>query len=284
MIIKKILNNNVITTLDETTKLEKVVMGVGIAFQKKAGDVVNESKIDKVFVIENENENLKFQELVHEVPMEYVKVSEAIISFAARKLETKFDDHIYIALTDHLAFAIKRHQMDIEIKNNMLWDIQRIYKKEYNIGLWALEYIDRELGIKFKVDEAGFIAMHLIDASLKETMDNTISITEIVENILNLIKYFYSIEFNENDISYDRLLTHLKFFAQRVVSKKDVQDDGDEHFLKVVKESYKDAYKCVIKIKNYIEKSYDYYVNDGELVYLTLHIQRILSSLKHRES
>ncbi|WP_234123776.1 BglG family transcription antiterminator LicT [Clostridium hydrogenum] len=284
MIIKKILNNNVITTLDETTKLEKVVMGVGIAFQKKAGDVVNESKIDKVFVIENENENLKFQELVHEVPMEYVKVSEAIISFAARKLETKFDDHIYIALTDHLAFAIKRHQMGIEIKNNMLWDIQRIYKKEYNIGLWALEYIDRELGIKFKVDEAGFIAMHLIDASLKETMDNTISITEIVENILNLIKYFYSIEFNENDISYDRLLTHLKFFAQRVVSKKNMKDDGDEHFLKVVKESYKDAYKCVIKIKSYVEKNYDYNVNDGELVYLTLHIQRILSSLKHRES
>lgn len=284
MIIKKILNNNAVTTLDETTKLEKVVMGVGIAFQKKVGDMINESKIDKVFVIENENENLKFQELIHEVPMEYVKVSEAIISFAARKLDTKFDEHIYIALTDHLAFAIKRHKMGIEIKNNMLWDIQRIYKDEYNIGLWALEYVERELGIKFNIDEAGFIAMHFIDASLKETMNNTISITEIVQTILNLIKYFYSIDFNENDISYDRLLTHLKFFAQRVVSKKNIYDDGDEHFLMVVKQNYKEAYKCVLRIKTYIEKNYDYDVNDGELVYLTLHIQRILSSLRHKES
>lgn len=284
MIIKKILNNNAVTTLDETTKLEKVVMGVGIAFQKKVGDMLNESKIDKVFVIENENESLKFQELIHEVPMEYVKVSEAIISFAARKLETKFDDHIYIALTDHLAFAVKRHKMGIQIKNNMLWDIQRIYKNEYNIGLWALDYIERELGIKFNVDEAGFIAMHFVDASLKETMNNTISITEIVQTILNLIKYFYSIEFNENDISYDRLLTHLKFFAQRVVSKKNIYDDGDEHFLKVVKQNYKESYKCVLKIKTYVEKNYDYYVNDGELVYLTLHIQRITSSLRHKES
>jgi len=284
MIIKKILNNNAVTTLDETTKLEKVVMGVGIAFQKKVGDMINESKIDKVFVIENENENLKFQELIHEVPIEYVKVSEAIISFAARKLDTKFDDHIYIALTDHLAFAIKRYRMGIEIKKNMLWDIQRIYKNEYNIGLWALEYVERELGIKFNIDEAGFIAMHFIDASLKETMNNTISITEIIQTILNLIKYFYSIEFNENDISYDRLLTHLKFFAQRVVSKKNIYDDGDEHFLAVVKQNYKEAYKCVLRIKTYIEKNYDYYVNDGELVYLTLHIQRILSSLRHKES
>ncbi|MFL0252000.1 BglG family transcription antiterminator LicT [Clostridium neuense] len=284
MIIKKILNNNAVTTLDETTKLEKVIMGKGIAFQKKVGDIINESKIDKVFVIENENENEKFQALIHETPMEYLKVSEAIISFAARKLETKFDEHIYIALTDHLAFAIKRYKLGIEIKNNMLWDIQRIYKKEYSIGLWALEYIERELGIKFNDDEAGFIAMHFIDASLNENMNNTISITEIVQRILNIIKYFYSIEFNENDISYDRLLTHLKFFAQRVVSKNDTYDDNDEHFLEVVKKNYKEAYKCTIKIKAYIEKNYDYYVNDGELVYLTLHIQRILSSLRHKES
>lgn len=282
MVIKKILNNNVITTIDEVTNLEKVIMGRGVAFQKKVGDVVNTDKIDKVFVIENESENLKFQELIHDIPMEYVKVSEAIISYAARKLETKFDEHIYIALTDHLAFAIKRHKLKIEIKNNMLWDIQRIYKNEYNVGLWALDYIKMELGIKFNIDEAGFIAMHLVDASLKETMNNTMSITEIVEKILNIIKYFYSIEFNEDDISYDRLLTHLKFFAQRVVSKKNMYDDGDEHFLKVVKQNYKEAYKCVIKIKTYIEKNYDYDVNDGEMVYLTLHIQRILSSLKRR--
>lgn len=59
-------------------------------------------------------------------------------------------------------------------------------------------------------------------------------------------------------------------------------DDGDEHFLKIVKQNYKEAYKCVIKIKTYIEKNYDYDVNYGEMVYLTLHIQRILSSLKHR--
>ena len=50
MLIKKILNNNVITTIDETTELEKVVMGRGIAFKKKPGDLIQCEKVEKIFI------------------------------------------------------------------------------------------------------------------------------------------------------------------------------------------------------------------------------------------
>ncbi|URZ05011.1 BglG family transcription antiterminator LicT [Clostridium felsineum] len=282
MVIKKILNNSAVTTIDDATNIEKVVMGKGIAFQKKTGDIVNEDKIEKIFSIENKNDNLKFQSLISEVPIEHIKVSENIISYAKRKLDTKFDEHIYIALTDHLSFAFKRYSKGIKIKNNLLWDIKRIYKNEYNIGMWAIEYIKGEIGIKMDEDEAGFIALHLIDASLNESMDNTINITEIIDSILSIIKYYFSIEFNEEDMSYDRLLTHLKYFAQRVVSGK-VTREEEKSFLKMVKDNYKEAYRCVSKIKDFIEKNYDYEVKSGEIVYLTLHVQRVISSLKNKE-
>lgn len=282
MIIKKILNNNVVTTLDENTKLEKVVMGRGIAFQKKVGDMLPSSKIEKVFILENTIENEKFQKLVNEIPMEYIKLSEAIISYGKEKLNTEFDDHIYIALTDHIAFAIKRFKEGISLKNHLLWEIQRIHKNEYEIGLWSLKLIEKELDIKMNIDEAGYIALHLIDASLNESMDNTMNITTIVQEILNIIKYFFTIEFNEEDISYDRLITHLKYFAQRVISNKILSQDHDE-FLEIVKENYKQPCNCALKIKKFVEKNYHYKVNDGEIVYLTLHIQRIISSLDNHE-
>ncbi|AJA49050.1 transcription antiterminator LicT [Clostridium pasteurianum DSM 525 = ATCC 6013] len=280
MIIKKILNNNVVTTLDKNTKLEKVVMGRGIAFQKKTGDIISNSKIEKVFILENTIENEKFQKLINEIPLEYVKLSEAIISYGKEKLNTEFYDHIYIALTDHIAFAIKRFKEGINLKNHLLWEIQRIHKKEYEVGLWAIKLIEKELDIKMNIDEAGYIALHLIDASLNESMDNTMNITTIVQQILNIIKYFFTIEFNEEDISYDRLITHLKYFAQRVISNKTLSQDQDE-FLEIVRENYKQPHNCALKIKKFVEKNYHYKINDGEVVYLTLHIQRVISSIEH---
>lgn len=277
MIISKILNNNVITTIDENTKLEKVVMGRGLAFKKKVGELVDIDRIEKVFIIQNANENLKFQMLVNKIPMEHVRVSEKIISYAREKLNTDFDEHIYIALTDHISFAIDRYKKDIKIKNNLLWEIQRIHKNEYDIGIWALQYIEKELGIKMDLDEVGFIAMHLVYSSLNMDLDNSINITTIIKEILNIIKYTFSIEFDENDISYDRLITHLKFFAQRIMVKKQLPNEV-ESFLKIIKMDYEKAYKCVLKIKEHIYKNYDYNINDAEIVYLTMHVQRIITS------
>ncbi len=279
MVIKKILNNNVVTIIDEATGLEKVIMGRGIAFKKNAGEYLDESKVEKVFSIENENENVKFQKLINEIPLEYIKVSEKIISYAKEALDTKLDDHIYVALTDHLAFAIKRSISGIHIENHLLWEIQRIHKKEYEVGLWALKFISNELRIEMKEDEAGFIALHLINAVIGENMTNTMNITSIVQDILSIIKYYFTIEFMENDISYDRLVTHLKYFSQRVMCKKHLVEE-EVSFLELIKENYKDVYKCALKIKAYIEKNYSYTVSGGEIVYLSLHLQRVVSSMK----
>lgn len=52
MIIKRILNNNVVITSDENGE-ETIVMGKGIGYQKAKGDTIDEEKINKVFRISN---------------------------------------------------------------------------------------------------------------------------------------------------------------------------------------------------------------------------------------
>ena len=51
MKIEKVLNNNVIQALDNN--VEYIVMGKGLGFQKKVGDLVDKEKIEKTFVLEN---------------------------------------------------------------------------------------------------------------------------------------------------------------------------------------------------------------------------------------
>ena len=54
MKIEKVLNNNVIQALDNN--VEYIVMGKGLGFQKKVGDLVDKEKIEKTFVLENTEE------------------------------------------------------------------------------------------------------------------------------------------------------------------------------------------------------------------------------------
>ena len=80
MIINKVLNNNVVTIISENSE-EAVVMGRGIAFQKKKGDEIDESKIEKIFVLENKSINEKLLTLVNDIPAKYLEVAENIIKY-----------------------------------------------------------------------------------------------------------------------------------------------------------------------------------------------------------
>lgn len=280
MIIHKILNNNVITTIDEDTGLEKVVMGRGIAFKKRKGDRVELSRVEKVFEIENKNENKKFQRLFDKIPLEHISISEKIISYAKSKLDVELDEHIYVALTDHLTFAIKRISSGISIKNHLIWEIKRLYKEEYEIGKWGIRLIKEELGVELPEDEAGFIALHLLNASTGSNMMNTMEATEMVQDILNIVKYYLNVEIITGDLVWERLITHLKYFSHRVLNKRQ-ELKREDTFLQFIKTNYTMAYDCSLKIKAYILKNYNYDVSDEELVYLSLHLQKLISRIEN---
>lgn len=99
MIIDKILNNNVITVKNDKN-LEKVIMGRGIAFQKKVGDNVDESKIEKVFTITDKNTSNHLQELLVNIPLDYLKITEEIVTYGKTYLGKRINDMIYVSLAD----------------------------------------------------------------------------------------------------------------------------------------------------------------------------------------
>lgn len=209
--IKKVYNNNVILAFENSSKKEVILTGCGIGFGKKPNDTVDDSKIEKKFVIQDNNFESKVNKLASEIPEEVFAVSSAIIEYAEKNLNTTLDEYIYISLTDHIYFALKRYKENLPIKNELLYELRRIHKKEYEIGKWAIEYINKTFNVNFLIDEAGFIAMHIINANYRESTNKSCLIMNIINQILNIIKNYYSIEFIEDEINFDRLLTHLKF-------------------------------------------------------------------------
>ena len=275
MKIDKIINNNLIRTFDNNGK-EILVMGCGLGFQKKIGDTIDRSKIEKIYAIENKNDSNKLMNLLSEIPLEYIQVSNEIISYAKYSLGKRLNDNIYISLTDHISFAIERYKQGLNFKNALLWEIKRFYNHEFLIGKEALTIIKKRLDIMLSEDEAASIALHIVNAQLNSRdMNDTLDITKMIQNILNIVKFHFNIELDEYSLHYERFITHLKFFAQRILSGKVVKSD-DANFCEMIKEQYKDAYLCAEKIKKYIDKEFNHELSDEEMMYLTVHIKRII--------
>ncbi|MBS6042564.1 MAG: PRD domain-containing protein [Clostridium baratii] len=279
MIINRILNNNVVITLDENNE-ETIVMGKGIGYQKSKGDTIDEEKVNKVFKISNREVSDKFQELFNKIPIEHMKLSGEIIEFAESKLNKKLNEGIYISLSDHTYTAIKRIKNNITVKNALLWEIKRFYKKEFEIGLKALELIEEKTHVRLPLDEAGFIALHIVNAQLDIEQPKIQEITKLIEEILTIVRINFRIEFNEDSVFYYRFITHLRYFAQRLFSNKTYNSDADEELVNIIKIKYSKEFECVNKIKTFISKKYNYELSNDEYVYLTIHIAKVIEDSK----
>jgi beta-glucoside operon transcriptional antiterminator len=273
--IHKVINNNVVSVINNQNQ-ELVVMGRGLAFKKKSGDPIDEKLIEKVFKLDNKDLNEKFKSLINEIPLEYMEVADQIIKFAEKVLGKKLNESIYVSLTDHIHFAIQRHQKGMDIKNALLWDIKRLYKEEFIIGTEALKLIKEKVDIDLPEDEAGFIALHVVNAELNDEMPTILNITKFIQEILTIVKYHFKIEFDEESLNYFRFVTHLKFFAQRMLNKTYLSNDDDLLYNMVIAK-YKDSVECVEKIKEFVAKKYEYEISKEEFVYLTIHITRVVN-------
>lgn len=277
MKIKRVLNNNAVLS-SNSKQLDVLLLGSGIAFQKKAGQDVDLDKIEKTFLLKDKEAQNRFTELMINVPLEHILISEKIINYAKIKLGRSMNEIIYVNLTDHIHSCMERYAQGIHLKNPLKWDIARFYADEFAVGKKALEIIKDDLHVELEDDEAAFIAIHFVNAGLENNNNSAYDVTKIVKEVEDIVKNYYHTVFDDASLDYYRFITHLKFFAQRLLSGTHY-DEEDEDFLDVVKRKYGKAYACAESIKVYIAQEYGYTLVNSELLYLSVHINRIVKNL-----
>ena len=111
-------------------------------------------------------------------------------------------------------------------------------------------------------------------------MEETVLLTKIIDSVLDIIKYNYGIDMNEYSFDYTRFISHLRCFIQRQLKNESV--NVDTSLLEIVKLKYPEDYKCAKKIKVFLEVTYKWNISENELLYLTLHLNR-LSSINNKK-
>lgn len=269
--ILKVFNNNSIAAISDELG-DIILTGSGIGFQKKIGDLVDESKIEKTYLFKDEQKK-RFEQSIAEVPAVYFEIANKIVAKASKDLETDFSGEIFIAISDHLSFAVKRKKEHVYLPNIILNETKTLYKKEYQVGLWALDYIERKIGIRLD-DEAGYLALQLVNFSFNDKANNAIRIVTLTKEVLNLIKTTMKIELEEDSIGYARISIHLKYLAERIFRNEEVNfEDTTSDIRDMLKENARLAL-CINRIVKLIKDRYDYILSPDEQTYLCIHIKK----------
>jgi Transcriptional antiterminator len=273
MKILKIINNNIVSSLDEKNR-EIIIMGKGLGFGKKLGMEVDETQVEKIFRMTSQGQTKRLEDLLSDVSLERVQLVNRIINKAKEYIHEPLQESIYITLIDHINFALERKKQNIQFQNPLFYDIKRLYKVEYRVGMEAVMYINQTLGIDLPKGEAASIALHLINAKLGKEMPDTMNIAKILQNTLKIVQYFFNIEIEGNSLRAEYFINHVKFFSQRVI-EGEMLESKDSIIDQMISEKYPKSSQCAIRIANYILKEYNIQITQGEIIDLIVQIERI---------
>ena len=273
IIIEKVINNNIISAY-EKSGAEVIVMGRGIGFKKKQGEMVPADQISKIFRIKSRTLAEQFKELLANMPLERVRISDEIISHAKDHLKLKLNQSIYVTLTDHINFAIERVSQGIEPQNALLWEIKRFYPQEFQLGIYALELIQDRLGILLPEDEAGFIALHFVNAEYGTDIRDAVKFPDQMQAIVDIVERDLGILLDESSLHYERFMTHIKFLIQRIY-RKELLSSEDRELSLLMQRKYPREYQCSVKVAEYIMQATGSRLSEEEIMYLSVHIRRV---------
>lgn len=258
---------------------EVILMGNGLGFQMKSGSQVDSAKIEKIFELKNQVETEQIEKLFSEIPEEIIQISYDILSHAQKVLDKTLNETSFIAIADHLYSSIQRGKKNIQVKNFLLWDIKRFFPIELEIAREAVQMVNRQMNVDLTDDEAGFLALHITNAEIDSNHDDAISLTQLIEEILTVIKYTLRINFIENDIYFQRFITHLKFFSERVLKDQGdakTEDQIENELFLLVRKQYPEAFEATKKVAELLKTRRDYDVSKDEQIYITIHLARII--------
>ncbi len=275
--IKKVLNSSVVLVSDDKDN-EYILLGKGIGYGKKSGELVQEDSSNQTFVPVENTKSKQFEELMDDIPIDILTVTQEIIVKAKQLLECDFNKNLYLVLADHLNFAVQRVKDGVMITNRVFWEIKNYYPKEFNAGLVAIYMFEEKTGVQLPEAEAANIAFHFANAEFgKQESVDTMKYAKVIGEINNIVIFSLNRNFDRQGANYMRFVTHIKFFVERYFTNSMLNNEDDILYNRM-KENYPKEMDVALKIKSFLENKYGTKLTNEELTFLVVHIARIASN------
>lgn len=275
--ILRVYNNNAILVLNQETLREAVLVGKGIGFSKKVGEcqTISPNQVEKYFLTYDDTLKSEYLSLVEQLDEQVLTLCSEIILHATQKLGP-LNQRIHIVLTDHIGFALERMKSGMEIYNPFLVEIRTLYPEEFEMGQYAQEVIKNTLGIEIVEDEVAFIALHLSAARQQKDVKESVKSTRVIKELVAIVEQSLNLTIPK-DLTYTRLIQHLRSTIERMLSGHQVENP----LLTTLKRELKESFEIALLLKAKIESSYEIIVPEDEVGFIAIHIDRLKRSINH---
>lgn len=272
----KSYNNSVALVENEQGK-EEIVIGKGIGFGLKKGDQIDQEKIERRFITAEDQESIM---QLKDISAKTLELTTKVIKLAEPKLNVKFNDFQYLALADHIEFALTRSEDSIDMNaTNTRWEVRNLFPEEYTVAKDAIAVIEKATTQKLPASESILMTYHFVNATSDDAkLQETIQITQLITEIIKIVSYEYQLELDQQSFNYSRFVSHLRTLLVRLLKDKHQEGENlDPALLQLMQVKYTRAYETAERIAVLLNAKMGWQLEADELVYLTLHIFRVTS-------
>lgn len=276
LMVEKVLNNNVIIATHPVYK-EVVLIGKGIGFNKKKGDAVPFDQADKTFLLKDKQEQEQYMHLLAHLDHDLISFMNDILFYIEERMGHSLNEHIHVALTDHLAFAINRVHKNIQFSSPFLFEIESLYPKEYQVATEVVAKIKERLNVIFPDGEVGFIALHIHSAVTDKSLRDINKHHQLITKMIKVIEENLEVKLEKGNVNYNRLIQHLHRAIDRVYQGEKL---GQQKTLaEMLKLTYPLCYNLSWKLIKVMQRQLNRPVDETEVLYLTIHLQRLTDKI-----
>lgn len=253
------------------------MIGKGISFGLKKGDLIDQAKIERRFITTEEKESLL---QLKELSAKTLDLTTQVIALIEPKLQLTFSDFQYLALADHIDFALARSQEKLDLNTiNNAWEVRNLFFEEYQVALQVIAFIEEKTGQTLPKSEAILLTYHFVNAASDSTkVQETVQLTRLIQQIVRIVSYEYELDLDQHSFNYSRFVSHLRTLLVRLLKEQHgASATLDPALLTLMQTKYQRAYQTSEHIASFLATKMGWHLGSDDLIYLTLHIFRVTS-------
>lgn len=272
--IKRVYNNNVLLA-ELADGSEMVLVGKGIGFNHKPGEIVDLNAADQRFVPDGSYAASHVAGILSDAPLEQIELVQEIMAMAQTELKLEPRQSLLVPILDHLGFAVQRAHDGIKVDFPLRWEVAQLYPSEGNLGRRVVALIMERLGVQLQEDEWVAFALHFVNQQwAKSDFSKTVSMTETIARVFSLLSVRWGKNVDENALSASRFVTHLRYlFARSAEAAGSATIRVD--VLASVRQAYPEAADAAVEVAKLIGAALHRELGADEVSYLALHTSRL---------
>lgn len=268
--IEKVLNHNTVIAVSPDNKHECLIMGKGIGFGRKITERIDIREEDKVYSLNEYTDRGSAKNIVKSIEPAFLEIASKVLDNAELRFG-KIDRTVLFPLADHIAFAVKRIKNGEQLSNPLTEDIRVLFYMEYKVAESVRPLLKEMCNIDISDDEVGYVALHVHSAINDEKVSQAMQMARAVRECITLVEKETKKPIDVMSLSYNRLMNHIRYMVARAMNGEKLKVNMNDY----MEVKFPQAFTMAKAICDEIAKSLNTRLEDVEIGYLAIHIERV---------